>query len=125
MLFAITFCGAFGAWAYHATMAAGQEGMRRITPEGFEFGAKTRSFKYHFPRKYARGTIYSGTWIAESAEEVRPNFVIYMAEIKPTPETSVLYFSLNNAENDFPPGLYRLEIKADGKLVRTERFFIK
>lgn len=124
MLLAVTFCGAFGAWAYHATSATAQ-GTRRITPEGFEFAAKTRSFKYHYPRKYARGTVYSGTWIAESAEEVRPNFVIHTAEFKPTPETSVLYFSLDNGENDFPVGLYRLEIKADGKLVRTERFVIK
>lgn len=89
MLLAVTFCGAFGAWAYHATSATAQ-GTRRITPEGFEFAAKTRSFKYHYPRKYARGTVYSGTWIAESAEEVRPNFVIHTAEFKPTPETSVL-----------------------------------
>ena len=117
-------CGALGALLYHVNAVTAQE-TRRITPEGFEFSTATRSFKYHYPRKYARGTAYSGTWIAESAEGVRPNFVIHSAGFKPTAETTVLYFSLENTANDFPAGLYRLEIKADGKLVRTERFFIR
>ena len=58
------------------------------------------------------------------AEGVRRDYVIDAAEVKPGTE-SVVSFSLKKSESAWPAGLYRLEIRADGRLVHTERFMIR
>lgn len=101
-----------------------QAAKRSFTPEGFAFPPDTPRFVYHFPVTKATAKIYKGTWIAENAEEIRPNFTIASAEIMRSKEPMV-FFRLTKPDNDWPQGLYRLEIRADGKLVHTVRFLVK
>lgn len=107
------------AWGYQQAQAT-----RKLTPEGFEFGVTTPVLKYHFPRAKYKATTFKGTWIAENAEEIRPNFEIDSAEAKPGAQP-VVFFNLKKPNNDWPKGLYRLEIRADGVLVQTVRFTIQ
>jgi hypothetical protein len=101
-----------------------QESKRMVTLDGFEFPRSTPRFVYHFPVAKAAGKVYKGTWIAENAEEIRPNFTIASAEVARTKESTV-FFRLAKPKDDWPQGLYRLEIRADGKLVHTVRFVVK
>lgn len=101
-----------------------QSSKRSVTPEGFEFAPNTPRFVYHFPVPKATGKVYRGTWIAENAEEIRPNLTIASADILRGKEP-VLFFRLAKPENDWPKGLYRLEIRADGKLIHTVRFVVR
>lgn len=100
------------------------EEMRRFTPEGFEFSATTPQITFHFPKAKAPGRRYRGLWIAENAEEIRPDFRIDAAEITPG-DLPVLIFSITKPRDDWPRGLYRLEIYADERLAHTERFVIR
>ena len=109
------------AWELSASQA---QGTRKFSPEGFEFGATTPALKYHLPRAQYKGTTFKATWIAENVEEVRPNFEIDAAEVKPGTQP-VIFFSLSKPNGDWPKGQYRLEIRADGVLVKTEKFFIQ
>jgi hypothetical protein len=84
----------------------------------------TPMLKYHYPREGIKATVFKGTWIAENAEEIRPNFEIDSAEFKPGNQP-VLFFTLGKPKGNWPKGLYRLEIRADGKLVHSERFVIR
>ncbi|KMM17363.1 WavE lipopolysaccharide synthesis family protein [Synechococcus sp. GFB01] len=97
---------------------------RRYTPEGFQFPLSTSSFIYHLPTKGLGARIILGTWIAETVEGVKADQVIDQAEIRPG-ELPAVYFSLGRGKNPWPPGLYRLEIRADGRLLRTERFVLR
>lgn len=109
-----------GAWA---PALQAEEG-RRFTPEGFEFPATTPQITFHFPKARAPGRRYRGVWIAETAEEIRPDFRIDAAEITPG-DLPVLIFSITRPRDDWPRGLYRLEIYADERLAHTERFVIR
>ncbi|HEX4950759.1 MAG TPA: hypothetical protein VFZ34_29120 [Blastocatellia bacterium] len=100
------------------------QGTRPFTPEGFELSATTPVIKYHFPRGKHKGTTFKGTWIAENAEEVRPNYEIDSAEVKPGTQP-VLFFKLSKPQGDWPKGQYRLEIRSDGVLIHTEKFVIQ
>jgi len=113
----------WAVWAYSANLSPAQEA-RTFTPEGFEFATTTPVFRYHFPREKHKATVFKGTWIAENADEIRPNYEIDSAEIKPG-ALPVVVFDLSKPKNDWPRGLYRLEIRADGLLVHTVRFFVK
>lgn len=113
----------FAAWAYAAKVAEAQNS-RNFTPQGFEFGVTTPIFRYHFPREKHKATVFKGTWIAETVDEVKPDYVIDSAEIKPG-ALPVVVFDLSKPNNDWPRGLYRLEIRADGVLVHTVRFYVK
>lgn len=102
-----------------------QGSKRTVTPEGFEFPTSTPRFVYHYLVPKATTTkVYRGTWIAENAEEIRPNQEIAAADI-PRGKEPVLFFRLSKPKNDWPKGLYRLEIRADGKLVHTVRFVVR
>jgi hypothetical protein len=101
----------------------GRQEKRLVTPEGFEFPTNTPRFVYHYPVPKLKAKVYRGTWIAQNAEEIRPDQKIAAADITRGKEI-VLYFSLAKPKNDWPKGLYRLEIRADGKLVQTVRFTI-
>ncbi|WP_309707791.1 hypothetical protein [Armatimonas sp.] len=101
-----------------------QDSKRTLTPEGFEFPTNTPRFVYHYPVPKATAKVYRGTWIAENAEEIRPNLTIAAADVTPGKER-VLNFRLTKPKSDWPQGLYRLEIRADGKLVHTVRFFVR
>lgn len=101
-----------------------QEPKRTVTPEGFEFPTSTPRFVYHFPVPKTAVKVYRGTWIAENADEIRPNFTIASADI-PRGKVPVLFFRLSKPNSDWPKGLYRLEIRADGKLVQTVRFVVR
>jgi hypothetical protein len=103
---------------------AAAQGARSVTPEGFEFSTTTPVLKYHFPRRGVKASVFRGTWIAENVEGVRPNSEIDSAEAKLSAEP-VIFFSLTRPETNWPGGLYRLEIRADEKLVHTERFMIR
>lgn len=118
-----TLCLCTIAYCYTLT-ATNAQATRKVTPTGFEFGVATPVFKYHFPREKYKATTFKGTWIAENAEEIRPNFEIDSAEIKPGAQP-VVFFNLKKPKSDWPKGLYRLEIRADGTLVHTERFTIQ
>ena len=111
------------AWVFQLSASQAQ-GTRKFTPEGFEFGVTTPALKYHLPRAKYKGTTFKGTWIAENAEEVRPNFEIDTAEVKPGTQP-VIFFNLSKPKGDWPRGQSRLEIGADGVLVKTEKFFIQ
>ncbi len=111
------------AWVFQLSASQAQ-GTRKFSPEGFEFGATTAVLKYHFPRAKYKGTTFKGTWIAENAEQVGPNFEIDAAEVKPGTQP-VIFFSLSKPNGDWPKGQYRLEIRADGVLVQTVKFFIQ
>lgn len=102
----------------------GRQEKRLVTPEGFEFPPNTPRFVYHFPVAKASAKVYRGTWVAENAEEIRPNFEIAAADIV-RGKDPVLFFRLTKPKDDWPKGLYRLEIRADGKLVHTVRFVVK
>ncbi len=115
---------ALGLGLAAAVPAARAQEMRRYTPEGFEFAASTPQITFHFPRAKAPGRRYRGVWIAETAEEIRPDFRIDAAEIAPG-DLPVLIFSISKPRDDWPRGLYRLEIYADGRLAHTERFVIR
>ena len=115
--------GAAGMWLSDHGTATGQT-TRPLTPEGFEFGVTTPVLKYHFPRKGSKAMVYKGTWIAENVEEVRPDYEIDSAEVRLGAEP-VVFFSLKKPDHDWPAGLYRLEIRADNRLVHTERFLIR
>jgi hypothetical protein len=104
--------------------AATSQGTRTFAPEGFEFSVTTPVLKYHFPRENNKATVFKGTWIAENAEEIRPNYEIDSAEAQPGTQP-VVFFNLNKPQGDWPKGLYRLEIRADGVLVRAVRFVIR
>jgi hypothetical protein len=108
-------------WVWRLSAA---QGTRQFTPEGFELSATTPKLKYHFPRGKHKGTTFKGTWIAENAEEIRPNFEIDSAEIKPEAQP-VLFFNLSKPQGDWPKGQYRLEIRADGVLIHTVKFVIQ
>ena len=101
----------------------GRQEKRVVTPEGFEFSTNTPRFVYHYPVPKAVAKVYRGTWIAENAEEIRPNHEIAAADVVLGKEV-VLYFRLTKPKNDWPKGLYRLEISADGKLIHTVRFTV-
>jgi hypothetical protein len=100
------------------------EPTRRYTPEGFQFPLSTSSFVYHLPTRGLGARIVLGTWIAETVEGVKADQVIDQAEIRPA-DQPVVYFSLSRGKAPWPPGLYRLEIRADGRLVRSERFVLR
>jgi hypothetical protein len=108
----------------YKTPAINAQGTRKFTPDGFEFSTTTPVLKYHFPREKYKATTFKGTWIAENAEEIRPNFVIDTAEAKLGAQP-VVFFNLSKPKGDWPKGLYRLEIRADEALVHTERFVIQ
>jgi hypothetical protein len=116
--------GALGLGLAAAVPAARAQEMRRYTPEGFEFAANTPQLTFHFPKAKAPARRYRGVWIAETAEEIRPDFRIDAAEIAPG-DLPVLIFSITKPRDDWPRGLYRLEIYADGRLAHTERFVIR
>lgn len=101
-----------------------QESKRAFTPEGFEFPPNTPVFIYHYPVPKSTAKVYRGTWIAENAEEIRPNLEIASADATRSKEP-VLYFRLTKPQSDWPKGLYRLEIRAAGKLVHMVRFVVK
>ena len=103
--------------------SAQAQSTRYVTPAGFEFATTTSVLKYYYPLKGAKANTYKGTWIAEVAEGVRRDYIIDAAEVKPG-SGAVVSFSLNKSESEWPAGLYRLEIRADGRLVHTERFVI-
>ena len=50
--------------------------------------------------------------------------VIDSAEIRPG-SLAVVIVTLRKSKGDWPPGLYRLEISADGQLVHRERFLMR
>lgn len=104
--------------------ASQTQGTRKFSPEGFEFSTTTPSLKYHLPRAKYKGTTFKATWIAENAEEVSPNFEIDAAEVTPGAQPAI-FFNLSKPNRDWPRGQYRLEIRADGVLVKTEKFFIQ
>lgn len=108
-------------WGWRLSAA---QGTRKFTPEGFELSATTPVLKYHFPRGNHKGSVFKGTWIAENAEEIRPNYEIDSAEVKPGTQP-VLFFNLSKPQGDWPKGQYRLEIRADGVLVHTAKFMIQ
>jgi len=97
---------------------------RAYTPEGFEFPLSTPALTYHFPRAGLRGSRYRGVWIAETVEGIKGEQVIDSAEIEPG-ALPVVVFTLRKSKGDWPPGLYRLEISADGQLVHRERFLMR
>ena len=101
-----------------------QEPKRTVTPEGFEFPPNTPVFVYHYRVPKVAAKVYRGTWIAENAEEIRPNLEIASADATRGKE-AVLYFRLTKPQSDWPKGLYRLEIRADGKLIHTVRFVVR
>lgn len=105
-----------------APAALAQE-TRTYMPQGFEFNPTTPVLRYHFPRGKVRGTLFRGTWIAETVESLQPDDVIDSAEIRPGTEPRIT-FSLSRGREDWPPGQYRLEIRADGVLVHTEKFVV-
>jgi hypothetical protein len=110
-------------------LAAQEQEPRKFTAEGFEFSTKTPTLRYHFPRKGVKGTVFTGTWFAETAAEISSNYEIDTAEVDTskfdsTKDVAVI-FSLSKPEKDWPQGLYRLEIRADGKLIQTIRFVIQ
>ncbi len=122
-LLSLTTSICLAAWSYQLS-ALNAQGTRKLTPEGFEFGVTTPLLKYHFPRAKYNATTFKGTWIAENAEEISPNFEIDAAETKPGAQP-VIFFNLKKPNGDWPKGLYRLEIRADGVLVQTARFTIQ
>lgn len=113
----------FFTWTFMSKQAMAQ-GTRKFTPEGFEFGVTTPAFKYHFPREKYKAKVFKGTWIAETVDEIKPNYEIDSAEIEPG-SLPVVAFDLSKPNNDWPRGLYKLEIRADGVLVQTVRFLVK
>jgi hypothetical protein len=115
--------GALMVRSFHSEVALAQ-GERFITPEGFEFATTTPLLKYNYPTKGSKAITFEGKWVAEVAEGVQQNYVIDSAEVKPGAEP-VVSFSLKKNEGAWPSGLYRLEVRADGKLVHTERFMIR
>jgi hypothetical protein len=123
VLLAVTTLGALGVDLFNPAMAAGQT-TRSATPEGFEFHVTTPGLRYHFRRKGLKASLYKGTWIAEKVEGVKPNFVIASAEARISTEP-VVVFSLDKPAKGWPTGTYRLEIRADNRLVHTERFLIQ
>lgn len=112
-----------GVWVSKLS-ASNPQGTRKFSPEGFEFGTTTPALKYHLPCAKYKGTTFKATWIAENVEEVRPNLEIDAAEVKPGTQP-VLFFDLSKPKGDWPKGQYRLEIRADGVLVHTEKFLIQ
>ena len=111
------------AWVFQLSASQAQ-GTRKFVPEGFEFGVTTPVLKYHFQRANYKGTIFKGSWLAENVEEVGPNFEIDAAEFKPGAQPAI-FFNLSKPKGDWPKGQYRLEIRADGVLVQTVKFFIQ
>ena len=71
-----------------------------------------------------RGSRYRGVWIAETVDGINGEQVIDSAEIEPG-SLPVVIFTLRKSKGDWPPGLYRLEISADGQLVHRERFLMR
>lgn len=108
-------------WVWQLSAA---QGTRKFTPEGFELSTTTPMLKYHFPRGKHKGAIFKGTWVAENAEEIRPNLEIDSAEVKPGAQP-VIFFNLSKPKGDWPKGQYRLEIRADSVLIHTEKFVIQ
>lgn len=108
-------------WVWRLSAA---QGTRKFSPEGFELSADTPTLKYHFPRGKHQGKVFKGTWIAENVEEVRPNFAIDSAEVKPG-ALPVLFFNLSKPNTGWPKGQYRLEIRADDVLIHTAKFVIQ
>lgn len=68
-----------------------------------------------------RGSRYRGVWIAETVDG---NNGEQVAEIEPG-SLPVVIFTLRKSKGDWPPGLYPLEISADGQLVHRERFLMR
>jgi hypothetical protein len=115
--------GALGIHLFNPALAAAQTN-RPATAEGFEFHATTPGLRYHYRRNGLKASLYRGTWIAEKVEGVKANYVIASAEARLGSEP-VVVFSLDKPNNGWPIGTYRLEIRADNKLVHTERFLIQ
>ena len=67
---------------------------------------------------------YRGVWIAETVDGINGEPVIASAAIEPG-ALPVVNFTLRKSKGDWPPGLYRLEISADGQLVHRERFLMR
>jgi hypothetical protein len=71
-----------------------------------------------------RDSRYRGVWIAETVDGINGEQVIDSAEIEPG-SLPVVIVTLRKSRGDWPPGLYRLEISADGQLVHRERFLMR
>jgi hypothetical protein len=123
VLLAVMTLGATGISLFNPGMAEGQT-TRSANAEGFEFHVTTPGLRYHFRRKGLKANLYKGTWIAEKVAGAKPNYVIASAEARLGTEP-VVVFSLDRPNNGWPAGTYRLEIRADNKLVHTERFLIQ
>jgi hypothetical protein len=70
------------------------------------------------------GSRYRGVWIAETVYGITGEQVIDSDEIEQG-TLPVVIFTLRKSKGDWPPGLYRLEISADGQLVHRERFLMR
>jgi hypothetical protein len=123
ILLAVMTFGALSINFFNPGMVAAQTPGPAVA-EGFEFHATTPGLRYHYRRNGLKATLYKGTWIAEKVVGVKPNYVIASAEARLGKEP-VVVFSLDRPEKGWPAGTYRLEVRADNRLVHTERFLIR
>ncbi|SBO44699.1 hypothetical protein [Cyanobium sp. NIES-981] len=98
---------------------------RTYIPDGFAFPLSTPRFTYHFPTGNLSGRRFEGTWFAETVEGVPADQRIDSAAVDTKPGQASVFFTLAPSRTPWPPGLYRLEIRADGRLVHQERFVLR
>ncbi|EDY38752.1 hypothetical protein CPCC7001_1631 [Cyanobium sp. PCC 7001] len=117
--------GAIAALALLAPGPLPAQPTRTYTPDGFEFPLSTPRFTYHFATGSRSGSRFEGTWFAETVEGVPSDQRIDSASVDTKPGQESVFFTLAPTRTPWPPGLYRLEIRADGQLVHQERFVLR
>ncbi len=96
-----------------------------IQPVGFEFPSATPEIVFLCRANVAKGTVITGSWIAEDVGNVAPpNHLINSADVKFDPAHPLIDFSIRKPDKGWPKGKYRLELKVDGKVLHTERFVV-